>query len=372
MHWLLLILAILWQQAPPQQRAEAQTSQEKEAARQAGTASTVTRSGSVTPSELKRLFQTQTGQSVRFAKGLHDSAFTVKWNDTPFWTAVAELESATGAIATGDRADHALVLQPRSAGANPSIASSGPCRVEIVRHTLRSNLVDPSQAILQVRWRIRTEPRLRPLFVGVADADCSLTDGQRTFLPLSPDARRDIPGDRWEGSELDTAFEVPRDIETKNLAVTLAGEVKVAAIPLPLTFTDLDRPNPAEQRRGAASGKLGNLLFLKDARSFGFELTLNYDRGGPEFESHRLWIYQNAAWLEHKTTGQRIRASAVELKETTRTGGVLGFGFDDFEGQPSDYRFVYEAPSLIIGVPFRIDLLKLVKAGGGRPEAGVK
>lgn len=371
MHLPFFILAILWGQAPPA-AADTQTSQEKEAARKAGTASTVTRSGSVSPSELTQLFQTQTGQSVRFAKGLHDSALAVNWKDTPFWTAVGELELAAGAIATGDRADQALVLRPRSDDANPSVARSGPCRVEIVRHTLRPNLVDPSQAILQVRWRVRTEPRLRPLYVVVADADCSLTDGQKTFPPLSPDARRDIPGDRWEGSELDTAFEVPKDIPTANLAVTLAGEVKVAAIPLLLTFTDLDRPNPAVQQRGAATGKLGNLLFLKDARSFGFELTLNYDRGGPEFESHRLWIYQNAAWLEHKTTGQRIRPSVAEFKETTRTGGVLGFGFDDFEGQPADYRFVYEAPSLIIGVPFRVDQLTLVKAGGRRPEAGVK
>ncbi|HVJ68859.1 MAG TPA: hypothetical protein VM510_12795, partial [Caulifigura sp.] len=267
-------------------------------------------------------FKSQTGHSIRFE--IPPSSIPVAWKDVVFWDAVASLEESTHSIAIGDAATRTLVFRPRPPdSAPPIVATTGPCRVEIQGQSLRPNLVDSTRAVMQIRWRLRMEPRLRPLYVTIADRDCSLSDGTATFAPLSPDARREFPIDRWKGAEIDTAFQTPKSVDVGRLKVRLSGQVKVAALPLELNFQDLDQPTPAPRRRGAVTGVVQNVDHNLQLRTLQFDLKVKYDRGGPEFESHRMWIYQNAARLVRKEDSATLAPAEVELKDNAGSGATL-------------------------------------------------
>jgi len=326
---------------------------EQEAGRRAGLASRISLEGTPPWNEIEKGFREQTGQVVRIAPGIGPPA-ALDWKEMPFWDAVRELELQTETSVVPERATEALFLKRPSGKFRSVVSTSGPCRVEVLGVSERANLVDPSMSLLQVRWRVRTEPRLRPLYLIVADRECSLATGSEKFAPLSPDARREIPCDRWDGCEIDTAFQTPRNVDRSKLEFSADATLKVAALPLRLRFNDLQVPSPRPQRRGAVTGVVRSVKASPAAGTISLDLIVSYERGGPEFESHRMWIYQNAAWLESKDGGDAIVPESVELKEISTTGATLGFTFDNIVTRAEDLVFVYEAPSLVIDVPVRV------------------
>ncbi|QDT55067.1 hypothetical protein Pan44_31080 [Caulifigura coniformis] len=326
---------------------------EQEAARLAGLASRISLTGQRSWSDIEKAFHDQTGQVIRLA-GIRAPSGPLDWTEKPFWDAVRELETQTGTSAAPERAAEALFLRPLTNKTESAVATSGPCRVELVGVSERANLVDPTMSLLTARWRVRTEPRLRPLYLIVADRQCSLGMGPERFAPLSPDARREIPCDRWDGCEIDTAFQAPRGVDRSKLEFSADATLKVAALPLRLRFDDLQVPVPRPLRRGAVTGAVRRVKADPGAGTISLELTVSYERGGPEFESHRMWIYQNAAWLELSEGGEAIVPESVDLKEISSTGATLGFTFDNVVAPAADLTFVYEAPSLVIDVPVRV------------------
>jgi len=332
---------------------------ERSAARKAASASTVTLEGRRSPAEVEAAVLTQTSQAVLFGNQQR-APLDVHWRNTSLWDAVRQLELETKSVALGDRFADALVLRPRPEGAAESIvASSGPCRVEIVSVTRRPNLVDPSMALLQVRWRFRAEPRLRPLYLITADRDCVLTDGSTRYPPLSPDARREIPCERWQGCEVDTAFQVPNTFDVSKVQFSAEARLKVAALPLKLRFDDLQQAQPTPRRRGTVTGTVGKVHEDRPSRSLAFDITVAYDRSGPEFESHRMWVYQNAGWLEQKSSNRIVTPDFVDLKVIGSAGATLRYGFEDVPAALNDLVFVYEAPALVIDVPITVKDLEL-------------
>jgi hypothetical protein len=217
-------------------------------------------------------------------------------------------------------------------------------------------------ALVQVRWRVRAEPRLRPLYLMTADRDCTLTDGKARFAPLSPDARREIPCQRWEGCEVDTAFQVPANLDRSKLQFSADARLKVAALPLKLRFDDLQLPAPTPQRRGTVTGVIRNVHEDLPSKSLAFDIAVAYERGGPEFESHRMWIYQNAGWLEQKGTNKIGPPEGVELKEIAAAGATLRYGFENVPAALKELVFVYEASSLVIDVPISVKAMQIATA----------
>jgi hypothetical protein len=328
---------------------------EKSAARRAGLASTVSLEGQQSPEDIEAAILKQSGQAVIFGEVRPSTAIPVDWKTVPFWDAVRQLERQTNSSATPDRFAEALLLKRREENAQPpAVATSGSCRVEVIEALRRPNLVDPSKSLVQVRWRVRTEPRLRPLYLITADRDASLTEGATRFLPLSPDARREVPCERWDGCEVDTAFQTTADFKASKLKFSADATLKVAALPLKLRFPNLRSELLPPQRRGAVTGVIQSLEADYESKTLALEVSVAYDRGGPEFESHRMWIYQNAGWLEQNSGSRIVPPDSVELKKTAASGATLRYTFENVAGPVADWAFVYEAPSLIIDVPVSV------------------
>ena len=87
-------------------------------------------------------------------------------------------------------------------------------------------------------------------------------------------------------------------------------------------------------------------------------LSVSYDTGGPAFESHRTWIFHNAAYLETKGG---VKTSFTNFETTQQSDGAVGvtYFWSKLAEPREQYRFVYEAPTLIINVPVEIDLSKI-------------
>jgi hypothetical protein len=84
-----------------------------------------------------------------------------------------------------------------------------------------------------------------------------------------------------------------------------------------------------------------------------------YDTGGPAFESHRNWIYQNRAWLQ-AADGRRMEPRPDVTTRREADGAVtLVYDFEGLQHEPGEYRFAYVAPTLLVNAPVEMDLAKV-------------
>jgi hypothetical protein len=277
---------------------------------------------------------------------------SVHWSRLPFWDCVVDLEQRAGVQVAGDSTSGTLLLSRREAGtAPPSAAVSGPCRIVMLSASTKPSFVEPTQEVVQVRWRLDVEPRLRPLYVMLRDARTVISAVGLDARPLSPEATRELPVDRWTGCEIDSQFSIPKG--TRVEAVRFEGQavLKAAALPLPFVFEKLSSRRTGVQRRGGVSVILRELTPDEAAKTVRATLTVAYDRTGPEFESHRTWIHQNSGWLERAEGAAPMRAARVDLVQITRAGATLTYEFENVEGSLDDLRLVYEAPALVVEIP---------------------
>jgi hypothetical protein len=335
-----------------------QNTLELQAGKEATQPSTVTIRQSGNVREILALIEQQTENPVACDPQASSQRIVVAWERTPFWSAFTELEGLAKLQQTADSQAEQLLLIPLEQAPPPlPSATSGPCLIQVLSAGLKPSFVDPSRRILHVRWKVQAEPRLRPMYLIVADADLKAENAPLAPQPLSPEARRELPVDRWSGCEIDTAFDVAGGEARGTFQFSGRAILKIAALPLPITFEHLETGAMSVIRRGRVNAVLRDVHFDEPQRSLRLRVAIAYDRGGPEFESHRMWIYQNAAWLE-STDGKRRRPDRVDLVQIGQSGGTLEYGFDDIADLGSQ-RFVYEAPTLIVDVPVEFADLKV-------------
>ncbi len=106
-------------------------------------------------------------------------------------------------------------------------------------------------------------------------------------------------------------------------------------------------------------GSLRDVNWKAAEKSLSLVLVITYDKGGPEFDSHRMWIHQNSAWLRTPEREGRLNPDEVELRETGPQGAVLAYRFHDVPGKLETIQFVYEAPALVTDVPFEVGGLRM-------------
>ena len=84
-------------------------------------------------------------------------------------------------------------------------------------------------------------------------------------------------------------------------------------------------------------------------------VAVSYDVGGPAFESHRTWMFHNAVYLETET-GQRIDFTEYDTAQQGNGGVAVSYRWENLVAPATRYKFVYEAPTLILDVPLDVKL----------------
>lgn len=321
---------------------------EEKAARDSTEPSSIRLEGTKTLGAWAEEIARQSGNRVHVPPKQAGESVTLDLAPLPFWAALHRAGWKLEYEKTGGLPD----LLPAASEPSSPADRRGLFRVE--------GRASRKEDIVQVRVDFVGEPRIRPLYATFADADISLSSETAESRPVSTDARREVPlSGRSPGS-----VTIPL-IFPKGDAARLTGRfvVKTAARPLPIAFEGLHRNERIARPRGGVT-----VTHLRTRAEPGGEIAIRisvvYDHGGPEFESHRLWLYHNEAWLE-TLEGERLSA-APQIDSLEESNGALAFEYR-FSGitRPLDrLRFVYVVPSLIVDVPveFRIDGMPIPNA----------
>lgn len=342
---------------------------EKERAQKLSRASTVTLHGEFQLHEIVAQISKQTGNEILLAdtESIRQRFVAVDFDETPFWQAWNALLRQTKLTGQFDRRLAALRLSPPEepngdppAGAHP-VSYTGPFRLEITSLRRADQIGKAKPQRLRLNVNLDAEPRLRPLFLKYASADISLTTSKGDAIPAAtPNAKWDLPWGTGEtGIELRWDFLIPPDMPASELTCRGKVHVELASGNERFVFDDLAVEARIAQRRG------GVIVGLEDVETrttaersrTNVRISVQYDAGGPAFESHRNWMFNNRAMLVLKTPAHGEKSPPdIRPKDfvTERQGDgtfVITYRFDNLPGDVQDYAFEYQAPTLLLMAP---------------------
>lgn len=323
--------------------------------------SRVTLSGEFSLSELLTEITKQTANVIHLGKDIPDAAGKVrtwKFEKATFWEAIDEICRETKLVPTSHPESAGLMLsKARSDQPQPVICRVGALQAALIESHQQPVAGDPTKRLLRLRGELAFEPRLRPLFIHFKSGDFSAADPDGNAIAnWNPDARYELPmAGASRHTQLTWDFVTPADAVPKTLSLKGRVLVQLAAATEPIRFDKLATNREVLRRRGGVSVRLHQAEFAGDdavARSATVKITVNYDTGGPAFESHRTWVYHNAAWLEDS----RRRYPFTDFDALGQTDGSvqLEYRFQHLP-PPESLKFVYEAPTLLLDVPFDVE-----------------
>jgi len=347
---------------------------EEAKARKSVKASTVTIRGTFPLEVLLKKIAEQTGNPIDAGELPQEMlAQEVSFNadELAFWEALARIGSKAGfqiqPAESPVAATSAVRLTPaESDRGTVTETTDGAFLIQAGKLKLRPRFGVEDQQLLRVPIRIAAEPRLRPLFLKIQGQDFTArTKEGGELTPFNPEASLELPlGEGGNETAFPMDFLVPKPFKEPAIELTGKATLTVAAGSEEIAFTNLPKAQGTARRRGGVTVTLNEIDFRADEenpnrQTAKIRVTVNYDTGGPAFESHRTWIFHNRVYLED-SQGKRIeRNSNFHTALQTDGGVIVEYNFDDLADDSAEYQFVYVAPTLIINVPVEFEFENL-------------
>lgn len=350
---------------------------ERRAARESALASHITLEGKHTVAEILRELTRQTRNRVELdpdTPRLAEQTLPVAWNQQPFWDAIDELQAALklNAVLEPGQSRVLLVANPPSP-ADLAVLNRGPFRLTIRSAQVRPIIGQPDRLLVRLNGFVSVEPRIRPLFVHFAAAEVMATG----LEPWNSAASYELPvADAGRQAPLQFDFVMPADKGQKPSQIRLNGRifVQLAASTERIVFDHTALESGTIRRRGGVSVRLRDVEFEgppEGPQRAAIQVLVGYDTGGPAFESHRTWMFHNAAYLEVRGTAAARRIDFTDYDTSLQSQGAIGvdYRWERLDPPYTQYQFVYEAPTLILDQPleFTVESLRLPAA---RAEPG--
>ena len=289
---------------------------------------------------------------------------SVQYEGVDFWKAVDQLCQQTNlTFRIPADASHLQFFKPTlpAKKKEQAVAYSRAFRVSVLEGQSRKLFGNAQQRKVRFRLGITSEPRLRPLFLQYAAKNIQVQTADGQYLkPFEPAAQYELPmGEGGRHVEIQADFLT--DVDTELTKIDLQGKfvMQTAAGVEEISFTNLPQATGVARRKGGVTVKLRKVQFkLVEAKIYQAEIqaSVSYDSGGPAFESHRTWIFHNHSFLLAKDGKRSPMAGGFET--TLQADGAISvkYQFNRLAENPSTYRFVYLAPTLIINVPINFKL----------------
>jgi hypothetical protein len=265
-----------------------------------------------------------------------------------FWEAVSLFESQFLLVLKESETERQLVLS-RDEPAEPSAYPSRPAEAflwKLESVTSKPIVNQDDLELFRIVLSVRSEPRLRPLFLKFKHSEIVVMDENGDPLkPFTPEAVVELPwGQSIAPVRLRLDFLVPKDKPPAELTLLMDLEVDVATGTADVEFRDWALPRESVRKAGVIVTRER----LDDAPGrLRIPLRLAYESGGPVFESHRNWVYHNELVLHD---GPRTLTPDAPLELTLEANGVLGLAYT-FRRGPADWSratLVYRVPTLLI------------------------
>jgi hypothetical protein len=337
---------------------------EKRLAAESTHSATVTLIGDKSIAQMLEELEAQSGNRIRLAEGVSPpEGFSVDWRSVGFWTTIEAIRFARGWQPRWNAKERRWELAPPKEGERDLAAAvSGPFRVA-VRSAAWKTLPDADRRLLRIGLVVQAESRLRPLFLAVSPDEWS---GQLGATPLSawnPTAEYELSfGEGGAEVAWNLDLVVPPEARAADvLSLQGTARVHLAAGMEPFVFDAARLQRGAIQRRGDVALRVRPAVFDADAdgqRRAVVRMTLSYPQGGPAFESHRVGMFHRHARLE-RADGTSIPFDAFEVTTEADGGVALRYEFRGLTGSSSDYRFAYDAPTLLLDVPVGVQFAKV-------------
>lgn len=338
---------------------------ERRAARESALASHVRYSGEASIAAILREVTLQTRNRVQLSGDLERLAsqtMQVDFQDRPFWDCIDLICDRLKARTDFDAQQGAMILRLRTPKDPVDIAiqRSGPYRLAIQSVDVRPITGNSEFRLLRITGKVALEPRLRPLFLHFAAAEVTASRSEALRLePWNPAATYELPA-ADAGREMAVQFDYLLPANDSGKPVDLRGQlsVQLAAGTERVVFDKTAQTAGAARRRGGVTVRLRGVEFEPLAEGHvraEIKVTVSYDTGGPAFESHRTWMFHNAAYFENEAAR---RFDFTEYDTSLQSNGAVGvdYRWKQLAGPISRYQFVYEAPMLILDLPLEIKL----------------
>ena len=336
---------------------------ERQAARESSAASVVTLMGDRTTDEVLAEIARQTKNRIELTgddRSLGSKHLQTDWDKKSFWDCLNDLCHQEAFDWKFDRSDSVIVLGRNDPSRQQPLGlqTSGPFQIVIDTTEVRPVIGDETQRIVRVAGRISAEPRLRPLFLSMNSIDLVATvDNDLTLAAWNPDAKYEFP---VSGSEAPVRwdFRLPKGAKAMTLSIRGRMNCQIAVATERVLFDQKSLVRGTIRRRGGVSVRLRQVSFESgepNKLNGNIGITVNYDTGGPAFESHRSWIFHNAAYVE-TPDGLRTNFADCEVSQQTDGAVAVDYRWKQIDAPFERYRFVYEAPTLITDVPVEMNL----------------
>lgn len=301
---------------------------------------------------------------------------------TPFWRALDDLVGQLGLRYEYDAAARGLKLLPATANRRDAAAVAayaGAFRIEAppAERVQRMAAIRGGglvrRDLVRVTLNVTAEPRLRPLFLQFAAGDVTVRSQNKADLPpFTPEASYDLAlGEGAGPSRIQLDYLIPEATDVATIAVAGKLQCTTAAGNDLIRFAEVNKLNNLREvniarRRGGVTVTLtrAQIAALTPGKNeLRVQTVVNYDAGGPAFESHRTWILHNEVYLED-SAGKRVRLNGGSQTAQQGDGGVaIEYRFVNLPDPLPEYSFIYVAPTMIIDVPIEFEIQSLpVKA----------
>lgn len=313
-------------------------------------ASTVTLNGKMSLSDTLEQISKQTDNPIQLdnMQTLAELPIELSAADTPFWEVMSSvMQQAKLRIQAYGTTENILVLAPSGSdtahvGAN---FSQGPFRLDMtsVRSVLPFN--SPMGGQLELSFTVTWEPRLKPVFMQLpmSSLRAELASG-KMLAASNPQASPEVPLNAGGcTTQIDLMLERPDRSENK--IVKLSGEFSIAVPSNRHEYVFEKFGNGARQTE-----KFGDVtVTLEGARRNGsvYELRVFVEFGDSQgaLDSFRGWILSNEAYLRDASDR---RTENVGLNTYAVTPNAVGIAYlFQINGDPNDYKLVYESPAAI-------------------------
>jgi hypothetical protein len=292
----------------------------------------------------------QTGNQIvlQNQESLSTRTIQADFTQEPFWSALETIMSQVGLrINPFSTTQNELVLAAAGDQAQlaPSAYTTGPFRLDVisVQSTLpfHSSLNGQLALSFQLTW----EPRLKPVFMQLPMQSLSAQlDSGESLAATNPRAAPEVPLNLG-GCTAQVDLQLTRPPRTASLVEQLNGELIVAVPSERHKYVFEKFGNGARQVE-----KYGQVtVTLEGTRRNGavyeIRVLVEFQDAQGALDSFRGWILSNEAYLLDK---QETRLENVGLQTYAILPNAVGIAYlFQVNGDPDDYRLVYESPGSI-------------------------
>ena len=186
-----------------------------------------------------------------------------------------------------------------------------------------------------------------------------MDDSKDVIRPFNSGANVEVPlGNGGREAALSLSFLAKDDPSD---CASLRGKVNllIAASEQPISFREIGRAKRVSRRRGGVTITVKQVEFEDPQpghHKARIQLQVNYDLGAHAFESHQTWVFHNRVYLVGQD-GQHHGPNGGFSTSFQGDGSVgIEYAFEDLPASPTNWEFVYVAPTLLINVEIPINL----------------